>query len=111
MRKNNEELPAATWLHLIENDKLRAQALTNLNKFPGEPWVKCNKINDALFHAFKWEESGEGEFYWLNVYNSNIGINPVALQVNTDRQEFNLYNLTLVSGIVSMVSMIIFKYI
>jgi len=111
MRNKTDEIPAATWLHLIENDNIRTRAIANLGKFPAEPCTKCSKINDALFHAFKWEKSSEGEFYWLDVYNSTIALKAEAKGQYMHKSTFDLYKLAIAAGVISLVSFLLFKCI
>lgn len=79
------EMPAAKWLRLIENENLRTKAINHTLKYPGNPNVPCTSIGEALFHAFNWDKTEEGEYYWLNVYNSKIRLKESELQIDKEK--------------------------
>lgn len=91
------EMPAAKWLRLIENENIRAKAISHTLNHPGNPGLLCSNISEALFHSFNWEKTEEGEFYWLNVYNSKIRLKESELAVVTERTK--RLDLMIVAGI------------
>ena len=91
------EMPAAKWLRLIENENLRTKAIDHTLRYPGNPNLLCSNIGEALFHAFNWEKTEEGEFYWLNVYNSKISLKESELAIVTEK--IKRLDLVIIAGI------------
>lgn len=100
------EMPAAKWLRLIENENLRTKAINHTLNYPGNPNLLCSNISEALFHAFKWENTEEGEFYWLNVYNSRIRLKESELAIATERTK--RLDLMIVGGVTLTVGIVSF---
>ncbi len=91
------EMPAAKWLRLIENENLRTKAINHTLNHPGNPNLLCSNIGEALFHAFNWDKTEEGEYYWLNVYNSKINLRESETQ--SANEKMKRLDLMIVAGI------------
>lgn len=100
------EMPAAKWLRLIENETLRTKVINHTLNHPGNPNLLCSNIGEALFHAFNWEKTEEGEYYWLNIYNSKIRLKESELAIATERTKRT--DVLIVAGITFTVSILSF---
>ena len=102
------EMPAKKWLKLIENEKLRTLAIERTSKYPANPWLVCSSVQEALFHSFDWEKTEEGEYYWLNVYNSNIGLRDSELvERNRKLRRKDMLIATVVTCVIVVISFLI----
>lgn len=97
MSENYVEMAAIKWLKLIANEKLRKKVLKHTSNFPGNPNFLCSNIREALFHAFSWEQTEEGEYYWLDIYNSDIELKEPDLSLKNTKTKRN--DLLIAAGI------------
>lgn len=92
------EMPAMKWLKLIENEKLRTLVIERTLEYPENPKLLCSNVHEALFHSFDWEKTKEGEYYWLDVYNSEITLKESEIQGMNARAKMK--DLFIAAGIV-----------
>lgn len=62
------EMPIIFWLMTIEDDKIRGQALENLN--PHEAAELTISSRWALVSGFTWAESPQGHQYWEDIWRN-----------------------------------------
>ena len=98
------EMPAKKWLRLIKNEKLRTLAIERTSKHPVNPWLLCSNIQEALFHSFDWEKTEEGEYYWLDVYNSNIDLE--ESEVVDERKRLRRKDMLIIAVITCTIGMV-----